>query len=227
MAWSRTYLQVHWLTDVIAGALLGIGVSLLVFAIAQRHESWVVDRVLARRDFQPLLQPAGELAAAGRIGDPAGMAKTYRLSPGTRLINSLFRALTRVGLGASYRHILTVPGRKSGRLYSTPVDIIELDGQRWLVAGYGPTNWVRNVRAAGEVTLSRGRRSERFRAEEADRPAAVPVLRTYMREIRVTRPYFDASPDSADEEVAAELARHSVFRLIPVVNGGRQTDAAT
>ena len=227
MAWSRTYLQVHWLTDVIAGALLGSGVSLLVFAIAQRHESWVVDRVLGRRDFQPLLQPAGELAAAGRIGDPAGMAKTYRLSPGTRLINSLFRALTRLGLGASYRHILTVPGRKTGRLYSTPVDIIELDDQRWLVAGYGPTNWVRNVRAAGEVTLSRGRRSERFRVEEADRPAAVPVLRTYMREIRVTRPYFDASPDSADEEVAAELARHSVFRLIPVVNGGRQTDAAT
>ena len=53
------------------------------------------------------------------------MAKTYRLSPGTRLINSLFRALTRLGLGASYRHILTVPGRKTGRLYSTPVDIIE------------------------------------------------------------------------------------------------------
>jgi len=168
-------------------------------------------------------------AAAGRIGDSAGMAKTYRLSPGTRLINSLFRVLTRLGLGASYRHILTAPGRKTGRLYSTPVDIIELDDRRWLVAGYGPTNWVRNVRAAGEVTLSRGRQSERFRVEEADRPAAVPVLRKYMSEIRVTRPYFDASPDSADsadEDVAAELPRHPVFRLTPVVNGARQTDAA-
>jgi deazaflavin-dependent oxidoreductase (nitroreductase family) len=161
------------------------------------------------------------------IGDPAGMAKTYRLSPGARLINSLFRALTRLGLRASYRHILTVLGRKTGQLYSTPVDILERDDQRWLVAGYGPTNWVRNVRAAGEVTLSRGRQSERFRVEEGDRQAAVPVLRTYMREIRVTPPYFDASPDSGDEDVAAEVPRHPVFRLIPVANGGRQTDAAT
>jgi hypothetical protein len=77
------------------------------------------------------------------------MAKSYRLSRGTRLINSLFQALTLVGLGASYRHILTVRGRNTGRLYSTPVDIIELDGERWLVAGYGLTSWVRNVRAAG------------------------------------------------------------------------------
>jgi deazaflavin-dependent oxidoreductase (nitroreductase family) len=153
------------------------------------------------------------------------MAKTYRLSAGTRLINSLFRALTRLGLGASYRHILTVPGRKTGRLYSTPVDIIELDDQPWLVAGYGPTNWVRNVRAAGEVTLSRGRQSHRFRVEEANRPAAVPVLRKYMSEIPVTRPYFDAAPNSSEEDVAAELPRHPVFRLAPAVNGGRKKDA--
>jgi membrane-associated phospholipid phosphatase len=49
MAWSRTYLQVHWLTDVIAGSLLGSGISLLVFAFAQRHQSWVIDGVLRRR----------------------------------------------------------------------------------------------------------------------------------------------------------------------------------
>jgi len=102
------------------------------------------------------------------------MAKTYRLSPGTRLINSIFRALTRLGLGASYRHILTVPGRKTGRLYSIPVDIIELDDQRWLVAGYGPANWVRNVRAAGEVTLSRGQAVPPLRRRRSRGPGRRP-----------------------------------------------------
>lgn len=144
------------------------------------------------------------------------VAKTYRLTPGTRLINVLFRTLTRLGMGASCRHILTVPGRKTGRLYSTPVDVIELDGQRWLVAGYGPASWVTNARAAGEVTLSRGRRSDRFKVEEVVAPeAAVPVLRRYINEIRVTRAYFDANPASTDEEIAAELPKHPVFRLVP------------
>jgi deazaflavin-dependent oxidoreductase (nitroreductase family) len=144
------------------------------------------------------------------------MAKTYRLTFGARLINSVFRLMTVLGLGASYRHILTVPGRKTGRLYSTPVDAIEVGGERWLVAGYGPVSWARNARAAGEVTLSRGRNSERFRVEEATAQAAIPVLRAYIDEIRVTRPYFDATADSPDDAVAAELKRHPVFRLIPL-----------
>jgi deazaflavin-dependent oxidoreductase (nitroreductase family) len=143
------------------------------------------------------------------------MAKAYRLGRANRLINLLFRALTRLGLGASYRHILTVHGRRTGRPYSTPVDVIELDGSRYLVAGYGPAGWVRNTRAAGEVTLSRGRRTDHFRAVEADPEEAIPVLRQYMTLIRVTRAYFDASPDSPDDTVATELRRHAVFRLVP------------
>jgi hypothetical protein len=144
------------------------------------------------------------------------VAKTYRLSFGTRLINMLFRLITRLGLGASYRHILTVPGRNTGRLYSTPLDVIEVAGDRWLVAGYGPVGWVRNARAAGEITLSRGGHTDKFKVDEADVEAAVPVLRKYIAEIRVTRPYFNANPDSSDEAIAAELGRHTVFRLIPV-----------
>lgn len=122
------------------------------------------------------------------------MAKRYRLGRTNRLINLLFRTLTRLGLGASYRHILTVRGRKTGRPYSTPVDVIELGDSRYLVAGYGPAGWVRNARAAGEVALSRGRRTARFRVVEAEIPEAIPVLRQYIADIRVTRAYFDAAP---------------------------------
>jgi hypothetical protein len=52
--------------------------------------------------------------------------KTYVLGPGTRLINRVFRVMTRLGIAASYRHTLTVPGRKTGRPYSTPVDVMEV-----------------------------------------------------------------------------------------------------
>jgi deazaflavin-dependent oxidoreductase (nitroreductase family) len=143
------------------------------------------------------------------------MAKAYRRHLGSRVINWWFRALTTLGLGASYRQILTVPGRKTGQLHSTPVDVIEVDGQRWLVAGYGPANWVLNTRAHGQVTLSRGRYAETYKVEEVGAEEAIPVLRKYIAEIRVTRAYFDATPTSSDEAVAGELSRHAVFRLNP------------
>jgi deazaflavin-dependent oxidoreductase (nitroreductase family) len=143
------------------------------------------------------------------------MAKSYRRGLVTRLVNRWFRLLTDLGLGASYRHVLTVTGRRSGRLYSTPVDVIETNGSRWLVAGYGPVSWVENARASGEVTLSRGGRAQTYAIEAPRAPEAIAVLRTYMAEIRVTRAYFDATPDSTDEAIAAELPRHAVFRLLP------------
>lgn len=157
------------------------------------------------------------IAASGAISDAAlGMAKEYRRGRATRAINWWFERLTKLGVGASYRQILTVAGRKTGQPRSTPVDVIELNGHRWLVAGYGPANWVLNVRASGEVALSRGGQTERYKVTEAAAEEAVPVLRKYIDEIRVTRPYFDATPNSPDAAVAAELPRHPVFRLIPV-----------
>ena len=123
--------------------------------------------------------------------------------------------MTTAGVGASCRHILTVRGRTSGRPHSTPVDVIDAAGHRWLVAGYGPSNWARNARAAGEVTLRRGRSSQRYTVTEPGPSETVPVLRRYMTQIRVTRPYFDAAPDSPDNAIKAELPRHPVFRLTP------------
>lgn len=141
------------------------------------------------------------------------MARTYRLTPATRMINWLSAGLIKAGIAASYAHILTVRGRTTGRLHSTPVDVITVGQDRWLVGAYGPSNWTRNARAAGEVTLRRGRRSQRYTVSEPDSRDAVPVLREYITRIRVTRPYFDATPDSPDDAIMAELATHPVFRL--------------
>jgi deazaflavin-dependent oxidoreductase (nitroreductase family) len=131
----------------------------------------------------------------------------------TRLINRPFAWLARRGLGADFRHVLTVRGRVSGKPYSTPVDAIEQDGRGWLVAPYGVTNWVRNARAAGEVELRRGDRIERMRVREASSDEAVPILRHYLEVVPVTRPYFDVGPDATEETLAAEVERHPVFQL--------------
>jgi deazaflavin-dependent oxidoreductase (nitroreductase family) len=140
--------------------------------------------------------------------------KTYRLSPGRRLINLVVRPLARLGLTGPRTHLLSVRGRRTGKLWSTPVSIVR-DGQaRWLVAPYGERNWVRNARAAGWVELRRGRRRERLTIEELSPQEAVPVLREYYRQGRVTRPFFDVSLDSADEAWLAEAPRHPVFRLV-------------
>src|SRR6516164_11293613 len=69
---------------------------------------------------------------SGRRGGTT-MAKTYRLGTAQRLANRVFQWMTNHGIGARYRYILTVPGRKSGLAHSTPVDVMEIDGTRWLV----------------------------------------------------------------------------------------------
>jgi deazaflavin-dependent oxidoreductase (nitroreductase family) len=143
------------------------------------------------------------------------MARAYRVTPGTRFINKVFALMTRAGMGASYRYILTVRGRKTGRMYSTPVDVVDVAGHQWLVSAYGTKGWPLNARKAGEVTLRRGRNSQRYTVTEPEPADAVPVLRRYMTQIRVTRPYFDAAPDAPDDAIEAELPGHPVFRLTP------------
>ena len=139
--------------------------------------------------------------------------KPYRLSPARRAINALVRPLARLGLTGPRTCLLTVPGRKTGRLWSTPVSIVQEGRERWLVAPYGDRNWVRNARAAGWVELRRGRRRERLVVEELSPEDAVPVLRRYYEQGRVTRPFFDVRLSSPDEAWLAEAPRHPVFQL--------------
>jgi deazaflavin-dependent oxidoreductase (nitroreductase family) len=117
-------------------------------------------------------------------------------------VNALIKLLTRVGLAGRHTYVLTVRGRKTGRPHSTPVTLIE-DGDRWLVAPYGEVGWVRNVRAAGQVELSRKGRSEMLYVEEVRPEEAARVLREY----------FTVTPDTPLKDFQTEAARHPVFRL--------------
>ena len=140
------------------------------------------------------------------------MAQVYRLTRARRLVNVVIRRLALLGLAGRHTYLLTVPGRSTGRLYSTPVILVE-NGERWLVAPYGDVGWVRNARAAGEVTLRRGRQTETLKIEEISPAVAAPVLREYVRRVPVTRPFFAAAVKSPLEAFEAEASRHPVFRI--------------
>ena len=139
----------------------------------------------------------------------------YRKSLWRRALNALVRPLAKAGLTGPRTHLLTVPGRTSGKRWSTPVSIVRLGGERWLVAPYGDRNWVKNARAAGWVELQRGRRRERLGVEELAPADAVPVLQEYLRSGRVTRRFFAVTLESSAEEWLADAPRHPVFRLVP------------
>jgi deazaflavin-dependent oxidoreductase (nitroreductase family) len=106
-----------------------------------------------------------------------------------------------------------VRGRKSGKLYATPVSLVEEGDDRWLVAPYGEVSWVKNARAVGEVTLSRGGYSETVRLIEVEPKQSTPVLKKYVSQETITQPYFEADPNAPLVEFEAEAFRHPVFYI--------------
>ena len=143
------------------------------------------------------------------------MAATYRTTLARRILNRLVTAYVHLGLPPGRYHLITVRGRISGRLHTTPVSVIKVNGQRWLVAPYGQREWVKNARAAGQLVLRRGRRSEVVAIEEELDPLqSAPVLQRYIAEEPITRRFFDATLQSPLEDFIAEAPRHPVFRIV-------------
>jgi deazaflavin-dependent oxidoreductase (nitroreductase family) len=140
-----------------------------------------------------------------RTGPPTGAVP--------RVLNALMARMLRIGLGPPGTWLLTTRGRKTGALRSTPVTLVEDETGRYLVSPYGTPGWVHNARAAGSVTLRRGRREETLPIAELDAAASAPVLKAYVKKERIVRPWFDAGPDASVEAFAAEAPRHPVFRL--------------
>lgn len=138
--------------------------------------------------------------------------KPYRVGAGRRAVNYVTKKLIGLGLARHYE-LLTVTGRTTGRPRSTPVRPVSYQGQNWLVAPYGPVSWVKNARAAGQVTLSHGRHRHTAKITEAGPGDSAAVLREYVRLVPVTRPYFTAGPHDPPSRFAAETAGHPVFRL--------------
>lgn len=142
---------------------------------------------------------------------PARPMRELRRSSLDRVGDAVFRLLARAGIGPAY--LLTTRGRRTGRPRTNPVILVEQDQQRWLVAPYGAVPWVLNARAAGRVTLRRGRDVHDYTIREVPAAEAGPVLKRYVGIASATRPYFQASKESPVYDFIAEAQHHPVFAL--------------
>lgn len=132
-----------------------------------------------------------------------------------KLFNRAFGFLVGLGIGPSYIYVLEVRGRKTGKLYSTPVDLLELDGKRYLVAPRGRTQWVRNAEASGEVTLKRGRKRETTRLRALNGVEKLPVLKAYLDSFKTAvQRYFTVPAGSPPEAFAEVAANYPAFELL-------------
>ncbi|MCW3062996.1 MAG: deazaflavin-dependent nitroreductase [Solirubrobacterales bacterium] len=131
------------------------------------------------------------------------------------VFNPLVAGLTRLGISVAGSRVLEVKGRKSGQPRRTPVNLLVLDGQRYLVAPRGNTQWVRNLRASGTGRLLLGRRADVFTATEVPLDDAVPILRAYLKKWKweVGQFFGGVGPEAPDEKLREIAAEHPVFKV--------------
>jgi deazaflavin-dependent oxidoreductase (nitroreductase family) len=134
----------------------------------------------------------------------------------TSFFNQTVAKLTRMGFSVWGSRVLTVVGRKSGEPRSVPVNLLTVDGVRYLVAPRGETQWVRNLRAAGQGSLRVGKRVETFTFRELGDDEKPGILRAYLKrwkfEVGV---FFDGVDASASDEELRQIGpKHPVFRVL-------------
>ena len=143
------------------------------------------------------------------------MAKTYRITPFVRISNAIVGTLLRRGVRVGSNALLTVPGRTSGQPRTTPVTLLERDGERYLQSPFGEVNWVRNLRVSGRARLTRGRHAEPISAVELAPAEAAPILKGLLVSFpSFIKGYFDVTPDSPLEAFEREVPRHPLFRVM-------------
>jgi deazaflavin-dependent oxidoreductase (nitroreductase family) len=177
------------------------------------------------RRSNPLVQKGGTTMGveektaptSGEGRQRAGGATPFTMTRGMRIGTAILAAILRAGLPLGPLRLLSVVGRRSGRRYTTPIALLERNGTRWLVAAFGEVNWVRNLRAAGEAQLRRGRRRETVRAVELGPAEAAPILQRYLekyQKVPFIEPYFEATTKSPLADFEREAPRHPVFRIV-------------
>ena len=133
-----------------------------------------------------------------------------------RVVNKLFGFFVGLGLGLPQNYLLQVRGRRSGRVYATPVDVLNREGKRYLVAPRGNTQWVRNALASGTITLKKGRRSEDFKIRIVSDDEKPEILKAYLDRYKLTvQRYFPVPAGSAVEAFRPLTANYPVFELLP------------
>jgi deazaflavin-dependent oxidoreductase (nitroreductase family) len=125
--------------------------------------------------------------------------------------------LTRLGVSVAGSRVLEVRGRKTGQPRRNPVNLLTLEGTRYLVAPRGHTQWVRNLRAQGEGRLLLGRRAENFTASEVPDDDKPPILRAYLRRWKwEVGAFFEGVGSDADDDELRRIAPdHPIFRIGP------------
>jgi len=133
-----------------------------------------------------------------------------------KFFNRAFGLLVGLGLGLRHNYLLEVRGRKTGRLYSTPVNLLEFRGKRYLVAPRGQTQWARNAQASGEISLKKGTSRRRFRLRAIPNEEKPEVLKAYLDSFTTTvQRYFPIPADSPLEAFAALATEYPAFELLP------------
>jgi deazaflavin-dependent oxidoreductase (nitroreductase family) len=130
------------------------------------------------------------------------------------VFNRVVDAFGRLGISLAGHRSLTVRGRRSGEPRTTPVNPLELDGETYLVAPRGTTQWVRNLRAVEEGELKLGRKTHRFRGHEVADEGKLPILKAYLDKWAwEVGAFFELPKDPSDEEISRIAALHPVFRV--------------
>jgi deazaflavin-dependent oxidoreductase (nitroreductase family) len=130
------------------------------------------------------------------------------------VVNPLLKGMHRLGISVQGSQTLAVRGRKSGEIRTNPVNPFELDGKTYLLAPRGNTQWVRNMRTAGEGELRSGRTVRHFHASEVPDSEKLPLMRLYMDKWSwEVKGFLGIDAKASDQEIERILPDHPAFVL--------------